>query len=79
MRALLVEAGCRLLRSNDPAAAALRAWAERIAARRGTNVAAVALARRPAGILDALWRDGTTYRALAVKAASAAQAATPDA
>lgn len=72
MRALLVEAGWRLLRSNDPAAAALRAWAERIAARRGTNVAAVALARRLAGILYALWRDGTTYRALAVKAASAA-------
>jgi len=36
MRALLVEAGWRILRSNDPVAAPLRAWAERIAARRGT-------------------------------------------
>jgi transposase len=67
MRALLVEAGWRILRSNDPAAAPLRAWAERIAARRGTNVAAVALARRLAGILYAMWRDGTTYRAPVVK------------
>jgi len=62
MRALLVEAGWRILRSNDPVAAPLRAWAERIAARRGTNVAAVALARRLAGTLYAMWRDGTTYR-----------------
>lgn len=63
MRALLVEAGWRLLRSTDPAAASLRAWGERIADRRGSKVAAVALARRLAGILYALWRDGTTYRA----------------
>jgi len=35
-------------------------------------VAAVALARRLAGSLYALWRDGTTYRAPAVQAASAA-------
>ena len=62
MRALLVEAGWRLLRATDPGAAPLRAWAERIAGRRGRSVAAVALARRLAGILYALWRDGTTYR-----------------
>ena len=62
MRALLVEAGWRILRATDPGAAPLRTWAERIAARRGTHVAAVALARRLAGILYALWRDGTTYR-----------------
>ena len=62
MRALLVEAGWRLQRAQDPAAAPLRAWAERVAARRGTKVAAVALARRLASILYALWRDGTTYR-----------------
>jgi len=62
MRALLVEAGWRILRATDPGAAPLRTWAERIAVRRGTHVAAVALARRLAGILYALWRDGTTYR-----------------
>jgi len=72
MRALLVEAGWRVLRATDPGAASLRAWAERIAARRGTNVAAVALARRLAGILYALWRDGTTYRPPATRDATAA-------
>lgn len=39
-------------------------WAERLAARRGKFVAAVALARKLAGILFAIWRDGTTYNAL---------------
>lgn len=63
MRGLLVETGWRILRSRDPALAHLRAWGEQIAQRRGVNIAAVALARRLAGILFALWRDGTTYRA----------------
>jgi len=60
MRALLVEAAWRVLRSTQAAAAPLRAWAERIARRRGRSVAAVALARRLAGSLDAMWRDGPT-------------------
>jgi len=63
MRALLVEAAWRVLRTTDSAAAPLRAWADRIAQRRGRSVAAVALARRLAGILYAMWRDGTDYRA----------------
>ena len=71
MRALLVEADWRLLRSQDPAAASLRAWGERIAARRGKNVAAVALARRLAGILYAMWRDGRDYRAPRSRAVAA--------
>ena len=62
MRAILVEAGWRILRSNDPGLVALRTWAEQVAARRGRHIAAVALARRVSGILFALWRDGTTYR-----------------
>lgn len=62
-RWLLVEAAWRVLRSSDLEAAPLRAWAERIALRRGKRIAAVALARRLAGILFAIWRDGTTYRA----------------
>lgn len=37
-------------------------WAAQIAARRGVFVAIVALARKLAGILFAMWRDGTTYR-----------------
>jgi transposase len=63
MRSLLVEAAWRLLRTKDPAAAALRAWAEGIAQRRGRSIAAVALARRLAGMLYAMWRDGKDYRA----------------
>lgn len=63
MRWLLVEAGWRVLRSKRPEAAALRAWAERLAARRGRNIAVVALARRLAGILFAMWRDGQDFHA----------------
>ena len=44
-------------RPHDP----MVRWAQRIAARRGRRIAIVALARKLAGILYALWRDGTTY------------------
>lgn len=60
-RWLLVEAAWRVFRSKRCSTAPLRAWAERIAARRGRKVAVVALARRLAGILYAVWRDGTQY------------------
>lgn len=63
MRFLLVEAAWRILRTKDEAAAPLKAWAEGIAQRRGRSIAAVALARRLAGILYAMWRDGQEYRA----------------
>jgi transposase len=62
-RYLLVEAGWRLLRSKSPETAALRAWGLKIAARRGNRIAAVALARRLAGILYAMWRDNAPYNA----------------
>ena len=48
-------------RAKRPATAPLREWANRIAARRGSRIAAVALARKLAGILFAIWRDGTAY------------------
>lgn len=61
-RYLLVEAAWRtMMISKQPESTALRAWALRIAARRGRSVAAVALARRLAGVLYAMWRDGTPY------------------
>jgi transposase len=60
-RYLLVEAGWRILRSTSPETAALRGWALKIAARRGKRIAAVALARRLAGILYAMWRDHAPY------------------
>jgi transposase len=63
VRYLLVEAGWRILRSKAADTAALRAWALPIIARRGTRIAVVALARRLAGILFAMWRDGVPYDA----------------
>ena len=61
MRSLLVEAALCMMRSRREETAALREWAERIAERRGKRVAAVALGRKLAGILYAMWRDGTDF------------------
>src|SRR5207247_7434999 len=63
VRYLLVEAGWRILRSKGEDTAALRAWALTIAARRGKRIAVVALARRLAGLLYAMWRDQRPYDA----------------
>ena len=63
VRRLLVECGWHLLTHRTEAAAGLRRWGERIARRRGSKVAAVALGRKLAGILFALWRDQTRYTA----------------
>ncbi len=52
-----------LSRVKQAQAQPLQAWAERIAARRGKRVAVVALARRLAGILYAMMRDGTEFDA----------------
>lgn len=60
LRRTLVQASWTVLRMcpNDPMAV----WAKQLAARRGTFVAVVALARKLAGILFAMWRDGSPYR-----------------
>jgi len=60
-RWLLIQAAVSILRRRSPQAEALRTWALRIAARRGRQVAVVALARRLAGILYALLRDGSVF------------------
>ena len=62
MRALLVQAAWVVWRQRQ-SGAALHAWVERLAARRGKRIAVVALARRLARILFALWRDETDYQA----------------
>jgi len=62
-RWLLVEAAWCILRFKSIEIYALRSWTNAIAARRGHRIATVALARRLAGILFAMWRDGTTYDA----------------
>jgi transposase len=59
LRALVVGAAWRILRHKGAAGGKRRRWAERRAARRGKWVAVVALARRLAGMLYALWRDGS--------------------
>jgi transposase len=61
VRWLLVEAGWRIWGSRESNTEELRRWAARIAARRGRRIAVVALARRLAGILYAMWRDGTDF------------------
>ena len=60
-RWLLIQAAVSILRRRPPQAEELRIWALRIAARRGTQVAVVALARRLAAILYALLRDGSVF------------------
>jgi transposase len=64
MRWLLVETAWRIVRSPNPQRAGLKAWAMQIAQRRGKRIATVALARRVAGILFAMWRDDAPYHAV---------------
>ena len=62
LRALLVQSAWIIMRSPnrvDP----LHQWAQATAQRRGKRVAVVAVARKLAGLLWAMWRDGTVYDA----------------
>jgi len=61
VQCLLVQAALRVSRSSDPRTAQLRSWAQTIARRRGKKIATVALARRIARTLFAMWRDETVY------------------
>lgn len=65
MRAVLVQAAwsIRRVRKNDP----MVLWSIEVEKRRGKLVAAIALARKIAGVMFALWRDGTEYDASHVK------------
>lgn len=61
MRATLVQSAWAAWRARrkDP----MQRWADEVAQRRGKRVAVTALARKLAGIMFAIWRDGTTYSA----------------
>jgi transposase len=59
-RSKLVQSAWQILRAGD-ADDPLRRWADSVAKTRGKKIAAVALARRLAGVLWAMWRDGTVY------------------
>ena len=61
LRSLLIEGAWSILNHPKPETVALRAWAMRIAARRGKSRAVVALARRLAGILFAMMRDNAVF------------------
>jgi transposase len=61
LRWLLVQAAWSIWRSSRAEAQPLRAWGHQVAARRGKHVAVVAVARRLAGILFAMWRDETAF------------------
>lgn len=71
-RAALIEAASSMLLSRKCASDPLRVWADQLVKRRGRKIAVVALARRLAGVLWAMWRDGTAYNAKAVGLKSAA-------
>jgi transposase len=64
MRWLLIQAAWVVrTRCRSPEALPLKLWALEVEKRRGKRVAIVALARKIAGILFALWRDQTDYDA----------------
>lgn len=63
VQSLLVQTAWRVWRLADPRTAGLRQWAQRLAARRGKRIAVVALARRVARILFAMWRDERDFDA----------------
>ena len=67
LRSLLVQAAWSCWRSHR--SATLRAWVERLAARRGRRIAVVALARRLSRILYAVWRDQSVFDAATLAAA----------
>lgn len=60
VRRMLVQAAWAAIRRapHEP----MVKWALKIAERRGKFIGVIALARKLAGILFAIWRDGTTYR-----------------
>jgi transposase len=69
-RSMLVQAAWQIQRStstDDP----LVLWAKQVARRRGKRIAAVATARRLAGILWAMWRKDRTYDPAKLAAQSA--------
>jgi transposase len=71
VRALLVEAAWCIFRirdDDDP----LKRWAESVESRWGARAAVIAVARRLAGLLWAMWRDETEYNPNKLRAAAAA-------
>lgn len=70
LRRVLVQAAWTAFRTQPTEPMVV--WATQVAARRGKFIAIVALARKMAGILFALWRDGTVYRPAAATGSTTA-------
>jgi transposase len=62
MRGLLVQAAWAARRSRRAHLSPLVQWSVQVEKRRGKGVAAVGLARKIAGVLFAIWRDGSHYQ-----------------
>ena len=62
LQSLLVQAAWRMSRSTDPRTEFFRTWAQAVARRRGKQIAIVALARRLARTVFAMWRDEAEYQ-----------------
>src|SRR5262249_42661587 len=62
LQSLLVQAAWRMSRSSDPRTESFRTCAHAVARRRGKKVAMVALARRLARTLFAMWRAQTEFQ-----------------
>jgi transposase len=76
LQSLLVQAAWRVWRGSDPRTENFRAWAQAIAHRRGKRVAMVALARRLARTLFAMWRDQADYQPTRTHRRQSSQVAT---
>lgn len=70
LRTYLVQASWSILYKHRHETRELRLWAEQIGRRRGMKVAAVALARRLAGILWAMLRDQKPFKPIANRRAA---------
>ena len=71
MRSLLVQVALSTMRLKKPTTQGLWEWAAKLETKRGRKVAAVALARKTAGILYAMMRDGTGFKPRLSKEATA--------
>ena len=68
VQALLVQAAWRVWRSRNLETEGLRRWTQALGDRRGKKVAVVALARRLARILFAMWRDKAEFLGSRIRA-----------
>jgi transposase len=75
MRSTLIQAAWGAFRSSGSEAGLLKDWMESIALRRGRRRAIVALARKMAGILFALWRDECDFDPCCLSTEARTQAA----